>query len=633
MKLFSLDAEELFIKWETHVMKLGGEDLQINSKNLQLLKEDIQSQFEKEAKQVLAAKRAGGLGHTPKVKINNPRINSNTPKAYNVSDNVFEDLMYAGSSPAYKRRADVAVTPVRNKLPRHDLDETPGPMSSPTKSEVSISYMVTPFKSRKEPGKINETLNSHISLSSDDTVSPGGSRVKYSINVDPKKYTFRTMYQKLSEASETLDEQIETFIELIKEAYTLTDEDIANPATTSQNEVIAVGRIYSDDISSKNTTKLNSKSLLLESCRRLGAGMRILLNIDKIDDYVFFPGQIVAVKGINASGDYFTVTEILELPSLAAAATENADLKEVRARLSDTPLKIVACSGPYTTRDNLLFEPLSELITAINEKHKPDAVILMGPFIDTNHPLVQQGDFELTNPNFNDDATLDDLFRDRISNMIKSINPAISVIMVPHVRDTAAKHAAYPQEALDKRMLQLPRHVKTVPNPSVFSINEIKICCSTPDTYIDINRTVVSSGKYASLQGFSVAARQIISQRNTYPIFPGCLQNQGLLQRSTDSTETPSESLSTNSVDVSYIGLAEWTATPDILLIPSMLVNTAKVIDNVIVINPGMLAKGVSAGTYALITVMPPLIDESKDDTELVTHQLYDRARVDIIKI
>lgn len=48
---------------------------------------------------------------------------------------------------------------------------------------------------------------------------------------------------------------------------------------------------------------------------------------------------------------------------------------------------MVIASGPFTTIDNLLFEPLTDLLTVIQE-NPPHLLILMGPFLDAGHPLV-----------------------------------------------------------------------------------------------------------------------------------------------------------------------------------------------------------------------------------------------------
>lgn len=56
--------------------------------------------------------------------------------------------------------------------------------------------------------------------------------------------------------------------------------------------------------------------------------------------------------------------------------------------------------------------------------------------------------------------------------------------------------------------------------------------------------------------------------------------------------------------------------------------------ESVLVINPGFLSKRKAAGTYAKVTIHPAsLTDEEKSSSKMVGHRLFERARVDIIRI
>ena len=58
-------------------------------------------------------------------------------------------------------------------------------------------------------------------------------------------------------------------------------------------------------------------------------------------------------------------------------------------------------------------------------------------------------------------------------------------------------------------------------------------------------------------------------------------------------------------VELSKQHHAKMTVTPDVLLLPSQLAYFARVVNNVVVVNPGVLTKGNSAGTYGKLTVFP----------------------------
>lgn len=53
-------------------------------------------------------------------------------------------------------------------------------------------------------------------------------------------------------------------------------------------------------------------------------------------------------------------------------------------------------------------------------------------------------------------------------------------------------------------------------------------------------------------------------------------------------------------------------------------------VESVLVINPGYLSKRRGAGTYAKMTLYPPSLTEVNG---MVPHRVFERARVEIIKI
>lgn len=45
---------------------------------------------------------------------------------------------------------------------------------------------------------------------------------------------------------------------------------------------------------------------------------------------------------------------------------------------------MVIATGPYTTSDNISYEPLKDFVSYISA-HKPHVAILTGPFMDSSH--------------------------------------------------------------------------------------------------------------------------------------------------------------------------------------------------------------------------------------------------------
>lgn len=50
-------------------------------------------------------------------------------------------------------------------------------------------------------------------------------------------------------------------------------------------------------------------------------------------------------------------------------------------------------------------------------------------------------------------------------------------------------------------------------------------------------------------------------------------------------------------------------------------------------VNPGPLSKRKGAGTYAQLTVYPRKLTDEERGQEMVGHKLFERARVDVIRI
>lgn len=390
------------------------------------------------------------------------------------------------------------------------------------------------------------------------------------------------MAMHLSEASEVLDDRIDEFTTFIQSHHNLEDSAFGNAASKSTSEIVAVGRIASDTPEGK----LNVASLVLETSRRTGAGLRVPLKVDEVSSHEFFPGQIVAVRGINASGNYFSVREVLVAPLLPPAASLPSTLDIVNERVgyvesngsesSSSALNVIISSGPYTADDNLDFEPLHTLCEKASDTYA-DALILIGPLFDIEHPLLALGDFDLPDdPSIEPDkATLTDAFRIMIGSPLRRLAqavPSITIILVPSIRDAVNKHVSWPQEPFAKKELGLPKQAKTVSNPVTISLNEIVIGISAQDILDELRREEVKVGKPTESNMLARLPRHVIQQRHFFPIFPPV--NRAQLPKA--GTE---EGLATGvPLDISYLKLGEWlNVRPDILILPSALTPFTKV--------------------------------------------------------
>jgi DNA polymerase alpha subunit B len=450
-------------------------------------------------------------------------------------------------------------------------------MSSPSGVPTPETATTTNFADRANAGDIISSLNGHISESTPSGTAPTEARIKLKANTDMQKFNYKTMAMKINEASEILDDKIDEFTLLVQEHHKLDDSSFGNPSRESQSEIIAVGRIASDSPDGK----LNPASIVLETSRRM-TGVRVPLKLDNLHSYDFFRGKVVALRGANASGDFFNVSEILSVPLLGASASLPAEIDAFNARIragndefdDPRPLSVLVASGPYTPDSSLDFGALHALL-AVAEKEQTDTLILSGPFLDTEHPLIRAGDFDLPSnfPVEPDKATLNDVFKYHITKPLIALTqalPGINIILVPSVRDTVSKHAAWPQDRFPKKDLGLPRQVSVVTNPITICLNETVFGISSQDVVDQLRASQVVGGKAKTEDFYARACRQIIEQRHYFPIFPPA-------DRVANGEGGDFLSIGA-SLDVSYLKLGEiYGGRPDILVLPSALGSFIKV--------------------------------------------------------
>jgi DNA polymerase alpha subunit B len=100
----------------------------------------------------------------------------------------------------------------------------------------------------------------------------------------------------------------------------------------------------------------------------------------------------------------------------------------------------------------------------------------MGPFLDETHPAIQNGTIKIPSG----PPTMESLFKQQFSSRLRSIQDT-QIILVPHVKDVISSHAVWPQEQFIKQLLDLPKNVRCLTNPTVFGLGENTIGISTND--------------------------------------------------------------------------------------------------------------------------------------------------------
>ena len=64
----------------------------------------------------------------------------------------------------------------------------------------------------------------------------------------------------------------------------------------------------------------------------------------------------------------------------------------------------MVAAGPFCSKDSAVYDPLQALLDQCTQQ-PPDVLVLLGPFVDVNHPQIQAGTL---------DSTYEDLFRTQV---------------------------------------------------------------------------------------------------------------------------------------------------------------------------------------------------------------------------
>ncbi|KEF53560.1 DNA polymerase alpha subunit B [Exophiala aquamarina CBS 119918] len=622
LRLHSITPDELFIKWEVYSLKMGSEETKLDLPTARMFARDVQDAVERGGHDRMQKHMSGrvpgserkGAAHATSRAVGNGDM-------FGMLDELTPNALPRRNG-SVKRKADFD-SPMPKKITRPDTGKTP------SKGGKGEGLAGIPFSQRQNSGQIIETLNEQLTAAEVPLAPFSEARIRLMANTDYKKFAYKPMSMRLSESSEVLDERIDEFSTLIQKFHTLEDSAFGNAGAQSTSEIIAVGRIASDTAEGK----LNAASLVLEMSRKIGAGIRIPLKLDGLPSYQFFPGQIVALRGTNASGQYFTVKEVLSVPRLPMPSSTPQAIEALNERLdvsessSSPPLNIIVACGPYTAEDNLDYEPF-RAICQTAEETMADALILTGPFIDIEHPMIASGDFEIPQTRGLDhEASMTVLFKLWISGHLQrlvSAVPSITVLMVPSVRDAISKHVSWPQERLIKSNLALPKQVSMLPNPCFISLNEVVLGISSQDVLYELSREQFSHGAGSDL--LTRLPGYLIEQRHFFPLFPPMSRDK----LTGNGVVKPTGAC----LDLGYLKLGEWLQVkPDILVLPSMLTPSVKVVDSVMVINPGHLSKRKAAGTYSRLSLHARNVSEDEKAAKTITHDVFNRARVDVVRI
>ncbi|CAL5433557.1 unnamed protein product [Camellia sinensis] len=301
--------------------------------------------------------------------------------------------------------------------------------------------------------------------------------------------------------------------------------------------------------------------------------------LGRLQDYVEYMGsaaRVILVPSIRDANHDFVFPHLLLIFSKPISNIRYAVgmiCCEEEGRLKEKPVllqsSLIIAAGPFTTTDNLFFEPLTELL-AYAQRKQPQLLLLLGPFIDYEHPEIKKGAVN---------RTFDEIFRleilGRLQDYVEYMGSAARVILVPSIRD-ANHDFVFPQPAFDIQQADLK--------------HQIKVGCCTVDILKQLRGEEISRNPSGgSKQRMNRLANHLLSQHSFCPLYP-------------PMEDTP--------VDFSLAPEAlQIPCNLDILILSSDLAHFVKVLSigdkndgeeqaKCICVNPGRLARGEGAGFF-----------------------------------
>ncbi|XP_061581420.1 DNA polymerase alpha subunit B [Cololabis saira] len=385
---------------------------------------------------------------------------------------------------------------------------------------------------------------------------------------DSLKCSYKFMFQRLRDVRNVLTDKIEELGESLR--FHLNLEEFSPVSLPAQDKITVLGQVCCD-----SNGKLNAQSVLLEAGPEQG-GQQVPVDLSELKEYSLFPGQVVVMEGMNATGRKLVASKLYEGVPLPFYTSN------VKMETDDEPLNVLVACGPYTPSDSLTFDPLLDLISVI-VRDRPDVCLLLGPFVDSKHEQIEK-------------AQVTETFEDIFSRCLESIvdgtkGVSCHLVFVPSQRDIH-HHFIYPQPpfSLPKISPDQAQRVTVVPDPCTLLIDGVTFGLTSTDILFHMGAEEISCGTVSDR--FSRILKHMLTQRSYYPLYP------------------PAEEVNMDYEKFQSFG--QMPLTPDLLIVPSELRYFIKDVVGCVCVNPGRLTKGQVGGTYGRLLIQRSAASEDK---------------------
>jgi hypothetical protein len=376
-----------------------------------------------------------------------------------------------------KRQATNMVTPPAAK---RQQQPTVGPSSVDSVGQADVSsprrvVKVPKYDDRTRVGEIVASFNP----AGFDPIAKSTKHGQCVITQDDQnvRKPYRHMFTAMEERASALDNHLVELGNQIVTQYGIGDGEngiapLEQVNVPGQDKICCVGRIcnevcilfllqtccaaiFSPDVDTCTTIqahegKLNSTSVLIEGSSASCGGARINVDLSSLKSsktaYSLFPGQIVAIEGMNPTGRKLVANRICEGAAHEPSTSSIKQLQQYHYEKQDgLPVKVLTACGPFTTSDNMDYQPFVDFMHVIIEQ-SPDVVILTGPFVDMRQETVNTGNVTIeVDENENQTVPYEALFANKISALIEEAfsleeeMPTTQFVLVPALEDASAQ--------------------------------------------------------------------------------------------------------------------------------------------------------------------------------------------------
>ncbi|GMH43711.1 hypothetical protein BSKO_11633 [Bryopsis sp. KO-2023] len=443
--------------------------------------------------------------------------------------------------------------------------------ASTSNANSSLTSPGETFLHREQRGQVVFVLNEQIPEESAFVMDSDDNQLEIKHVGKSLSCEQKFMSNTIEDKVRAIESRIVDFVDRLKKE---TGIEATEPVSIqTQDPVWVAGRICCDA-----EGRLNQESILLEGSLQYSGGSRVKLDVSRMADFSLFPGQVVVVNGLNPTGGKLMALGIIGHLPRPFRTVEQGTLRKV---------KILAAGGPFTTTEDFSYSPLKEFVEAC-KRESPDVVLLVGPFVDAEHPKIASLD-----------VTFDKLYKDQIRPLLEELQASCPTVMViPSTRD-AHCFPVFPQPPF----LSVPDGVSSIPNPCSFVVGGCLFGTSSQDVVkhmsMGVSEKLVNPGNSDRI---SRLWQHVLGQGSFYPLYPPPLGT---------------------CLDTSHSHCLDFANTPDVVFIPSDLAPSAKIVSlptpktgvdgalsirlserTAICVNPGRLAKGQGGGTYASVVIV-----------------------------